>query len=72
MACVSVWLLDLQKNSILLFKLQCIGFGQASLQWFKSYLSERNQICDYDGVLSERMQISMLILGPLLFLSLYM
>lgn len=72
-------LLDLQKafdtvdHSILLSKLQCMGFGQASLQWFKSYLSNRSQICDYDGVLSEPLQISCgvpqgSILGPLLFL----
>jgi hypothetical protein len=44
-----------------------------SLKWFESYLSDRTQVVDIDGVLSEprSINISVLqgsILGPILFL----
>ncbi len=52
-------LLDLQKafdtvnHSILLDKLSVMGFSSKVIAWFNSYLSERVQSVDIDGVLSE-------------------
>ena len=49
------------------------GIGGASIEWFKSYLSERNQKCFLNGSLSNDCVLSCgipqgTILGPLLFL----
>jgi hypothetical protein len=49
------------------------GLSDLSRRWFKSYLSDRKQVVDIDGALSEpkSINISVLqgsILGPILFL----
>jgi hypothetical protein len=64
---------DTCNHTILLSKLSKLGICGAELEWFRSYLSNRQQfvsICDYDSIL-----LSILtgvpqgsILGPLLFL----
>ncbi len=64
---------DTCNHNILLSKLSKLGIRGVELEWFRSYLSERQQfvsICDYDSIL-----LSILtgvpqgsILGPLLFL----
>lgn len=70
-------LLDIQKafdsvdHSILCKKLSAIGVG--STAWFHSYLSQRRQIVNLDGVESDPMELICgvpqgSILGPLLFL----
>jgi hypothetical protein len=60
-------------HDILLKKLEKIGIRGTTLQWFKSYLSERKQKVDINGNLSnsQDLKISVLqgtILGPILFL----
>ena len=76
---VGMILLDLQKafdtvnHSILLMKLSAAGLGDDILRWFKSYLSDRQQLVDVSGTHSGTAPISCgvpqgLILGPLLFL----
>ena len=72
-------LLDLQKafdtvdHDILCNKLQAMGVHSDSVKWFKSYLSDRQQIVSVNQVESKPMNISCgvpqgSILGPLLFL----
>ena len=75
----AVVFLDLKKafdavdHSILVSKLAVYGIGGASIEWLKSYLSERNQKCFLNGSLSNNCVLSRgisqgTILGPLLFL----
>ena len=57
-------------------KLFAYGIRGTSIEWFKSYLSELNQKCFLNGSLSINRVLSCgipqgTILGPLLFLSLY-
>ena len=77
-----VLFLDLKKafdtvdHNLLLTKLEYMGDRGQSLEWFKSYLSNRYQAVFIHGVLSEHQQIKCgvpqgSILGPLLFLILY-
>ncbi len=72
-------LLDLQKafdtvdHEILCNKLQAMGIHEDSVKWFKSYLSQRQQIVSANQVDSMPMEITCgvpqgSILGPLLFL----
>ena len=75
----AVVFLDLKKafdtvdHTILISKLAVHGIGGASIEWLKSYLSERNQKCFLNGSLSNSCVLSCgipqgRILGPLLFL----
>src|SRR5688572_16715228 len=64
---------DSVDHSILLTKLQHYGIRGLSLDWFKSYLSDRTQCVLCNGSLSNLQQILIgvpqgSILGPLLFL----
>ena len=76
---IAVVFLDLKKafdtvdHTILISKLAVHGIGGASIEWLKSYLSERNQKCFLNGSLSNSCVLSCgipqgTILGPLLFL----
>jgi Reverse transcriptase (RNA-dependent DNA polymerase) len=76
---VGMVLLDLQKafdtvnHSILLRKLKACGLGDSICNWFKSYLSDRQQLVDISGTFSSHSLITCgvpqgSILGPLLFL----
>ena len=75
---VGMVLLDLQKafdtvnHGILLKKLQIMGFNQATLEWFRSYLSNRHQVVAIRDIRSKVMPITCgvpqgSILGPILF-----
>jgi hypothetical protein len=76
--CIGVFL-DLKKafdtvqHDILLRKLEKFGIKGTALNWFASYLSNRKQCVDINGVLSEFNDIIMSVfqgssLGPILFL----
>ncbi len=70
-------LLDLQKadtvdHSILLLKVKVMGFSNMACKWIKSYLENRCQIVDLNGVILDCLAISYgipqgSVLGPLLF-----
>ena len=77
---VGMVLLDLQKafdtvnHCVLLKKLQLMGFDKASLDWFRSYLSNRLQVVAIHDIRSKLMPITCgvpqgSILGPILFSS---
>jgi hypothetical protein len=76
--CIGIFLdlkkaFDVVSHDILLKKLEKMGIRGTTLQWFKSYLSERKQKVDINGNLSDSqdLKISVLqgtILGPILFL----
>ena len=64
---------DTINHSILLRKLDHYGIRGISLQWFESYLSNRNQYVSVNGHTSEQLSIRHgvpqgSVLGPLLFL----
>jgi retron-type reverse transcriptase len=64
---------DVVNHSILLKKLKKFGIKGKTLEWFRSYLSNRSQKVEINGVLSEEgyLELSVLqgsILGPILFL----
>ena len=75
----AVVFLDLKKafdtvdHNILISKPAVYGIGGASIEWFKSYLSELNQKCFLNGSLSNNCVLSCgipqeTILGPFFFL----
>ena len=64
---------DIVSHEILLKKLELYGISDLTLDWFKSYLSNRDQVCVVQGYTSEPRIINCgvpqgSILGPLLFL----
>ena len=58
-----VLLLDLKKafdtvdHKILISKLELYGIRWTSLEWFKSYIGKRKQICTINGKLSQTREI---------------
>ena len=63
---------DTLDHSILLSKLQHYGLNSLALKWFSSYLSDRQQFVEIDGIKSEINNINTGVpqgstLGPLLF-----
>ena len=64
---------DTVNHNILFTKLDVYGVRGVALDWFKSYLSQRVQYVEYEGIESEKQYITCgvpqgSILGPLLFL----
>ena len=64
---------DTLDHGILLKKLKYYGIKGTALKWFESYLSNRQQMVNYDGTLSVKLNLSTgvpqgSILGPLLFI----
>ena len=60
-------------HSLLLEKLNVVGFTQQTKNWFQSYLENRNQYVELQGKSSSKEQVSCgvtqgSILGPILFL----
>jgi hypothetical protein len=57
--CTGKVILDLQKapdtveHDILLKKLKCLGLNDVAVNWFRSYLTNRTQVCNVGDVLSE-------------------
>lgn len=49
---------DTVDHSILLMKLQASGLGDDIIRWFKSYLSERQQLVDVSGSFSSTSSIT--------------
>ena len=57
----------------LFFKMEKLGFESHTIEWFKSYLSQRKQLTDIDGTTSSWLDMELgvpqgSILGPILFL----
>ena len=72
-------LIDLQKafdtldNTVVLQKMECIGFKESVIKWIQSYLSNRKFFVTVENVFSDAGLINYgvsqgQILGPLLFL----
>ena len=64
---------DPVNHDILLNKLEYYGIRGLPLNWFKSYLNERQQFTEIEGTLSEMEYVKCgvpqgSVLGPLLFL----
>ena len=64
---------DSLNRKMLLKKLKHMGINRASLNWFTSYLTDREQVVSVNSTLSERQSINYGViqgstLGPLLFL----
>ena len=64
---------DTCSHNILFSKMEKLGIHGLTLQWFKSYLSERQQYVSLDGIISNMLEIAIgvpqgSILGPILFL----
>jgi len=64
---------DCVNHKISLNKLKMVGLGDAAVEWFSSYLSNRKQTVSIGGVLSSQSLIKLgvpqgSILGPLLFI----
>ena len=64
---------DTLDHEILLHKLEKLGIVGNKLSWFRSYLTDRTQYVDINGIVSETLTITTgvpqgSILGPTLFL----
>ena len=60
-------------HAILMDKLKYYGLNETSLNWFRSYLHDRQQYTEYDGTCSDVINLTTgvpqgSILGPLLFI----
>ena len=65
---------DTLNRHILLSKLEYYGLRSTALQWFKSYLTERQQFVEYQNLCSSPRELETAVpqgsvLGPLLFLT---